>query len=86
MINVALNKSANQSSHHTHYGHPERAIDGNNDVDIAQCTRTATTDQHPNRWWCVDLEGDYEVLAVVITKYLHDPDCWDCGQYAVVLL
>ncbi|XP_070210604.1 fucolectin-like [Littorina saxatilis] len=73
LSNVALNKPATQSTSREESG-PQRAVDGNKATDINYCTHTADTDSNHYRWWRVDLEGLFEVHAVVIT---NRGDC--CG-------
>lgn len=80
LTNVALNKPATQSTLHPTYGRPGKAVDGNKGTHISQCTHTADVDSSPVRWWRVDLQGLFEIHAVVIT---NRGDC--CGQYTVIL-
>ncbi|XP_070210577.1 fucolectin-like [Littorina saxatilis] len=74
LSNVALNKPATQSTSHGSGGEAQRVVDGNKATHVNYCTHTADTDSNPYRWWRVDLEGLFEVHAVVIT---NRGDC--CG-------
>nr|AJA37868.1 fucolectin-related protein [Littorina littorea] len=76
LSNVALNKPATQSTNHGDSEKAQLAVDGNKATHINYCTHTADKGLDPNsyRWWRVDLEGLFEVHAVVIT---NRGDC--CG-------
>ena len=68
--NVALNKTAFQSSVHT-YGAPSLAVDGNTDGILKRksCSRTS---YEFLPWWAVDLGFATSVFAVEITNRM---DC-----------
>ena len=67
-VNVARGKPTRQSS--TYEPHSSsRAVDGNKAKLLRQnsCTHTSKTGKEM-QWWMVDLKGDYQVIAVVLTS------------------
>uniref|UniRef100_A0A3Q3EC18 Fucolectin tachylectin-4 pentraxin-1 domain-containing protein n=1 Tax=Labrus bergylta TaxID=56723 RepID=A0A3Q3EC18_9LABR len=66
MQNVALSRTADQSSSHPD-GLARNAVDGNRDPNFAKgfCS---LTHQESNPWWRVDLQNVYTVTAVMITN------------------
>lgn len=71
IVNLALNKSASQSS--TYGRRPaSHAVDGNMDTNNAYCTHTNT---ETDPWWRVDLGSQVDVADVNI---LNRGDC--CGD------
>uniref|UniRef100_A0A3Q3G3X8 Fucolectin tachylectin-4 pentraxin-1 domain-containing protein n=1 Tax=Labrus bergylta TaxID=56723 RepID=A0A3Q3G3X8_9LABR len=66
MQNVALSRTADQSSSHPD-GPARNAVDGNRDPNFAKGS-CSLTHQESNPWWRVDLQNVYTVTAVMITN------------------
>uniref|UniRef100_A0ABM0MTL4 Pentraxin fusion protein-like n=1 Tax=Saccoglossus kowalevskii TaxID=10224 RepID=A0ABM0MTL4_SACKO len=71
LVNVAIGKTATQSSDWSASYPASNAVDGNTNTDWYSGSCTSTKDNQ-NAWWKVDLGGNYLVHEVIVTNRL---DC-----------
>lgn len=77
MVNIALNKTANQSSTMFLFSNASLAVDGNRDK-VFEHTYCSHTKSETRPWWMVDLENVYPVNRIkivnrsILGERLHD--------------
>jgi hypothetical protein len=75
--NVAVGKTATQSSTYSHSVNPiaSKAVDGNTDGNFDSGASTTHTNEEENPWWNVDLGQAYQITAITLWNRV---DC--CGD------